>query len=389
MDLRGRNKHIDIGNRNWLEIEDIVTNILSRLSVKAITNCKFVCKDWYRLLNSPLFIKAQLNRAKEKPVYIVYPHMYFLPNVYFMESNGKVIDLIPLPACRDFSSLSMICTFNGLIFCINYVGPSDMTEVSDLDIVICNPATQDVLLLPNGSPSFEDPAVGVAFGPGVNEYKVYRFFCTESETELKLVQYEVYSSITGSWRAMGNVEYFPMDSSHVFVNGRVYWFLSSDEHPVPGSILSVGMDENFQEIKLPDDFVENAFLIDLDGSLSLVTAFGDNDVKMSIWVLKDDNESIWEKKCSDCIPVDPIECVDSVAAQKNELFLITSTHYLIFNIENKTWTEIDIDDIFEENFPIAFAFTESLLPCKFSKLFHKYVFLLNLVWTRLVTTLDK
>ena len=373
MDIDG-SKLICILNKNWFEIDDIVINILSRLSVKSITLCKSVSKDWYRLINSPPFIKTQLIWSKENPLYIVYPHMYFIPNVYFMEGNGEIIDRIPLPACRNFSSLSMICSFNGLICCINYASPLDMTEVSDLDILICNPAIQEVLVLPNGSPSIEDPSIGVAFGPGINEYKVFRFFYAACELKVKHLECEVYSSMTESWRRIESVEHCPMDSTHVFVNGRVYWFICSEEHPVPGSILSVDKDENFREIRLPDEFSENSFLIDLDGCLSLVVVYDEDEEKMSIWVLKDCNESIWEKKCSDYIPIDAIECVDSVAARKNEIFFITSAHYLVFNVDYKTWTELDIAGTFEENFPVAFAFTESLLPCKSLKLFYKCVF---------------
>lgn len=92
----------------------------------------------------------------------------------------------------------------------------------------------------------------------------------------------MYTPSTGAWRGIGSVPQFPMHAHNIFVGGKVYWFLPSEEdHRTAGSILSVDMEENFRVIELPEEVIEHAFLANLDGHLCLIAIY-DDDLIMDI-----------------------------------------------------------------------------------------------------------
>lgn len=366
-------------NDAWHEIEsmeDIFADILSRVPVKSLLVLKSVSKLWYRLIRSPNLINMQLSRSQENPTYIVYPYMDEVMDIYLIKSNGEILEMITLPGFENLSPLSLICSYTGLICCINYpwVSESNKDEVNmtDFEIRICNPATREVFLLPKGCPSEKRLSIGVGFGPKTFEYKVFRFFHSKCESEDIHLECEVYSSDIGSWRGIGASEHYPMGfqhcplgSNHVYVEGKVYWFVASEEdHDIPGSILSVDMEENFRTINLPAEVTEHSFLVDLEGCLSLVVVYDDDEI-FDIWVLHNSNEPNWERIQSDYVAFSNIECVHFVAARKKGLFFITTDRYLLYNLKRRTWTELDFSDAFEKNLPVVYPFTETLLPCKY------------------------
>ncbi|KAJ0959854.1 hypothetical protein J5N97_000440 [Dioscorea zingiberensis] len=164
---------------------------------------------------------------------------------------------------------------NSLRFCaweLTHSRSSQGVAVADLEILICNPATHEVGLLPKCSPSEEDLGIGVAFGPEIKE-----------------------------------------------------------NYDIPGSILSVDMEEHFEVVGLPDTLTELSFLIDFEGCLSVVAVF-DKDEPVVIWILKNENEYVWEKKCS-------------------------------ADTDDSSWELVEFEE-FEPNAHAVFPYTESLLPCK-------------------------
>lgn len=138
------------------------------------------------------------------------------------------------------------------------------------------PATREVLLLPQGRKSENVPKIGVAFGPGINEYRVFLFFCTIGESQDKHNECEVYPSITGSWKGIGRVAHSPWGSSeHVCINGIGYWFVRSEKDGlIVVSILAVDMEENFSVINIPEEKTLYPCLVNLEGCFSLVAENG-------------------------------------------------------------------------------------------------------------------
>ncbi|XP_062018468.1 putative F-box protein At1g19160 [Rosa rugosa] len=380
-------------NVEWLDLESfegVVDNVLSSLPVKCLLNVKAVSKFLRDLIRSQAFIRLHLSRSRENALYIFFPFMPINRNIYIIDADAVVTETVTLPTDENLSTLSMVCSYNGLICLTNfpvtlYSYSSQGVAVADLEILICNPATHEVGLLPKCSPSEEDLGIGVAFGPEISEYKVFRFFRSKSNSEIVLpdpevVPYwfllptsrpetvlppecEIYSSRTGTWSCIGPVQHRPMGAHHVFVNGKVYWFIPSEEnYDIPGSILSVDMEEHFEVVGLPDTLTELSFLIDFEGCLSVVAVF-DKDEPVVIWILKNENEYVWEKKCSAGIPYKGMmEELHSVAARESDIFFITAHDYIILDTDDSSWELVEFEE-FEPNAHAVFPYTESLLPC--------------------------
>ncbi|GMN27618.1 hypothetical protein TIFTF001_041057 [Ficus carica] len=343
-------------------LTEIVENILLRFPVKSISEFNAVCKQWCKVIRTPSFTKKQLSLSKAEPAFILYPYVDDDTDLYLVSADGILTEKVSLPRCEDLSFLSMICSYNGLV-CFTNCPWRPNPETTKVEIRICNPATRKIHLLPEGSSSEEEPTVGVAFGP--SDYKVFRIFHPKSDSEDTLPECEVYSPSTGVWRGIGSVPKCPMKSHNIFVVGKVYWFLpSEDDHTIAGSILSVDMEENFQVIELPEEVTAHAFLVNLDAHLCLVAIY-DDDLIMDIWLLKYKNETeyYWERICSDYIPYSTMENTDAAAGLKNEIFIITSEHYFLYDIGRRTWIELDFVENFQRNCPVIFSYTESLLPC--------------------------
>ncbi|XP_024929678.3 F-box only protein 8 [Ziziphus jujuba] len=379
---RTKSKHTRRSKGNWNEVQftiDIVTNILSRIPVQGLLLFKTVSKLWNGLISSSNFKKLQLTWSRDNPMYILYPYTDAKPKMYVLDEYGDVDEMITLPGCENVSDLSMICSYDGLVCFINYLPVSNKSEknLTELEIRMCNPATREVLLLPKSSPSVKQLAVGVAFGPETGCYKVFRFFLSKSESEPESdseaeaespnicieSECDIYSSATGTWRGIGRVPHRPMGSNHVYVDGKVYWFVASkNNRDVAGSILSVDMEENFSTMSLPDFVTEHSFLVDFDGCLSLVVVY-DEDLIINIWDLTDSNESEWDLKCSDAIPYTGIECTDSLTVIRGEVFLITTNYFFIFYPKENIWRKLALGDELEVEFPVVFKYSQSFLPC--------------------------
>lgn len=364
-------------------IEEILANILPRLPAKAAVVCKSVSKLWLGLISEPHFPELQLSFSRKNPKYIICPYSDssdIVTHLYLMEGDGTIDREIPTPGFGNIFSPDIICFLNGLICCVN------QDEREDMDIHIFNPTTQEIILLPKGSPSIDTPSVGLVFDPENNKYKLFRFFRDSYELEYGKYKCEVYSSDTATWTAISelkkgpkpnpNCPYYP---SYVCVGGRMYWMVSSEvEFGIPDHILSVDMNENFLRIEFPSAMHEWTFLFELKGCLSLLRvdypvynpeAIDDIGPSMEIWDLINPEQSVWNLRGTLEIELElEIHYFNSVAAIKEEILFIIrfvdgSHCYCILNLQDYTWVVHYLDDEFDDCSPVAFPFVESLLPC--------------------------
>ncbi|RVW94786.1 hypothetical protein CK203_029907 [Vitis vinifera] len=190
------NKLICTRNENLFDVEDIIINILSRLPVKSLMICKSVSKQWWS--------------------------EHFLTKI-----DGETTETLPGIRCISIRTSLR------------------------LDIHIRNPATREVLLLPQSRGSKESPKIGVAFYPRTNEYKVFQFFNPAGKSHDKHSECEVYSSITGCWKGI------------------------------------VDMEENFSVIGIPEEATLHTFLVSFEGCLSLVAGNVFDKNRFDMWILQD------------------------------------------------------------------------------------------------------
>lgn len=353
-------KPICTWTKNWFELDDIATNILSRLPVKSLMRCKSVSKQWLRLISSPDFVWSQLSWSRKNPSLI-----FFLRyEKELIKIEGENFTEISLPGGQRPRNCDMICSFNGLI-CLTSCNESNQ------NVSVWNPATQQVLSLPTATPSKKPPKIGVASWPG--RYKIFRIFQAAGKPRPGRCECEVYSSITGSWKALGSVSCRPMSSKHVSIDGTLYWFVGAETNrTVADSILSADWEDNFRKISLPEEIItRHLFLVDLEGCLSLISI----DIaanRFELWVLENSssNDSVWIKKCSDDMPTLEIGYVFSVAVVgKKEILFTLMERYFVYNICSRSWREeLGWGEVLRRRYSTPFEFTESLLPCQSQKL---------------------
>lgn len=101
-------KRINMRKTTWNEVEsviDVLANILSRLPVKCLLHYKTVSKLWYKVIKSSSFKKLQLSQSRENPVYMIYPFMDVLTNLYLIDAHGKVFEKVSSRLSESFFSL--------------------------------------------------------------------------------------------------------------------------------------------------------------------------------------------------------------------------------------------------------------------------------------------
>ncbi|CAN6884943.1 unnamed protein product [Brassica oleracea] len=360
----------------WDDVEskqDVFRNILSRLSVRSIRSVKTVNRYWYGSVRDKHFATIHLAQSRKKPSYIACPRVNNAMELYLLKTgkfNYRHHATVDPPGRSAEHQMHMIASFNGLVCCINQL--SDEHE-EDYQIWICNPSTEQTLLLPQGRPSFwTEPSIGVAYGPDISEYKIFRIVNDGDKItgEGFHIECEVYSSSTGAWRIIGAVPHLPMyvflsphRSSHVFVGGKIYWLVSLED---PGIILYVDMEERFGVMELPhyptelreeDRITDCTYLINLGGSLSLVVLHGDY---FDVWMWK---EASWVLETRDEFEfLDDDEIVLFLTSSDKEILCVTGSHLWTYHFNTRKWEKRGGPPTQFSN-PAMFPFTESLLPC--------------------------
>ena len=130
------------------------------------------------LICSPSFIRLHSIRCQENPSYIVH-HYRSVNKIHLLTKIDEETTQI-LPGSNIFYFECMICSFNGLVYCIKnhtrHVCVCDLVDIygmEHLSINIYNPATQRFLSLPSTF-VLECPihnnlsTIGVSFLPTIN-----------------------------------------------------------------------------------------------------------------------------------------------------------------------------------------------------------------------------
>ncbi|KAH6767996.1 hypothetical protein C2S51_013332 [Perilla frutescens var. frutescens] len=380
----GRSKLARLGCDHVRRVEDIpdlLVKILSYLPLDSVLRCKLVSKSWYWLIKEPRFVQLQFNHSPKAAKFILYQsraesELEARNNLSLMDIDGKSYPYVTLPpSLAKDCSLRLICSFNGLIFLTKSVGEDDLA------IHICNPATQEVIEVPRGSPSAVTPSIGVLFEPTRNKYMIFRFFSDAFESEETSYKYEIYTPHDGDWSRISEVKQCPVTNpacplfpTHKCIGGRMYWLVWSEEdYEVPDYILCVDVDGNLTKLKLPEtdrtEFSLFTFLVDYEGSLALV-AVCDDETCLFFWSLTNHDTSLWllhgGAELSTPTSIDSINSIVSVGQELLFILGISLPPFFCFkflNADEMTWREIDGHFQPEECEPVAFQYEESLFRC--------------------------
>ncbi|KAL3535300.1 hypothetical protein ACH5RR_003761 [Cinchona calisaya] len=134
----------------------IITNILSRLSTKTITQCLCVCKTWLKLLSSPAFASLR------SPPYLIMHNRFCNFNLIELEDEPNYHDIYYVPGTntehpKGFPErMAMFGSINGLI-CFHQVGFSSPV------VYLWNPCMGEYITIESPGGIMEFPKV-VTFG---------------------------------------------------------------------------------------------------------------------------------------------------------------------------------------------------------------------------------
>ncbi|XP_051211125.1 putative F-box protein At1g50870 [Lolium perenne] len=307
--------------------EELVLEILIRLPVKSLRRFKCVSKAWRTTMSGPYFIRSHLqfsaSRWEQNPSLLITPHTLdrdvqgenwptnFSNNIRFYQwwqgaSKARLVH------GRDFDDeFRSVCCFahcDGLVLL-----------PTDTKVYLFNPATRDVLTLPESSRNKRPGIIGlpVGFGrdPRTGMYKVVRSFfrSRDAETGVHSMGMEVCTVGGGGlppcWRETASDQPYPVAAwvTAQTVKGCLYWIIIDRRHlkPRPHGLLRFGLeDETFSVTRLPDSLDsgdDDCFNLDVMGGELCLTGsrLGEPDVHpLTIWALVEDDgpRSLWEQR---------------------------------------------------------------------------------------------
>nr|CAB3495491.1 unnamed protein product [Digitaria exilis] len=181
--------------------DELIVEILSRLPVRSVCRFKCVSWSWRELISDPVHRK-KLPQTLAGLFYTSYNGERF-PNSahHFTNITGKGVPLIIpsfsfLPVPSDDVTLLDSC--NGLLlFECRCSGPcpDEHNWYPPFLYVVCNPATEKWVMLPNGTASGENRIARLAFDPAVSSH----FHVVQYELDEWVTGVEICSSKTAAW----------------------------------------------------------------------------------------------------------------------------------------------------------------------------------------------
>ncbi|CAL5391065.1 unnamed protein product [Camellia sinensis] len=244
----------------------IVFDILSRLSIKTVFNCRSVCKLWLSLISSdPQFAKLHLSRSHPsllfKPINRIREpkklHLVDLqipPYTHPRNASMKLVPKINLPNDPRIA-VNMLNSRNGLL-CLCEPGTND-------PIYVCNPILGECITLPKcpiGTIcNTRSPIFG--FSPMTNQYKVLRSLSRKVVNSVIGLQAngdyneaEIYTLGEGLWRSIGKTPCSVVnDSFDAFLNGALHWLPFGVNNPDFICCYDFGS-EQFRVVPEPSEF---------------------------------------------------------------------------------------------------------------------------------------
>ncbi|PIN16732.1 hypothetical protein CDL12_10607 [Handroanthus impetiginosus] len=265
---------------------EIITEILSRLSVKSLLKLKSTSKSWHSLISSEHFIKTHLENSEKNPISANHrilsvvkkpnyelKHFSLRPLLYEQATEAKRGDF---PIDKSVHSLKLVGSCNGLI-CI---------LINKKIFFLWNPVTAESKKLPDLDVSVYISERGFGFDKSSGDYKVY------AVSSRRPTIGNIYSLKTDSWTRINNdLEdgYTLGSKTGTFLSGNLHWTITSKELNWRWCILSLDLkNEVFGIMEQPSDAIHVDFdpLVGvLDGCLSTLYYYPD-DGYLEFWVLK-------------------------------------------------------------------------------------------------------
>ncbi|ONI13429.1 hypothetical protein PRUPE_4G221400 [Prunus persica] len=297
--------------------EEIIQNILIRLSVKSLIKCTSVCKAWRSMIINQSFIHAHLNPTvdfdNQNDIDLLLLHRISGSNslnyyqntvinkvkdeVHSVHHDNRAFDVyskieFPISAKKNYgnSHLRVVGTCDGLI-CL-----ADDVPSYAYNFIIWNPAIKKSVTLPRPGITYQthggyDASIGFGFDATTNDYKVVRVVTLLDDDDETPTLAEVYSLATGTWTSLGCVSpacLIDKAASSAFVNGVLHWpVVCQTDVDFYYIILTFDLGkEVFSQIPMPK-------IIQWDVNLGLQLSVSDNKKSIALFMRPNNREDFY------------------------------------------------------------------------------------------------
>ena len=251
--------------------QELLEDILTRLPYKSLVRFRCVCKNWYALLNDPLFLSRHLsnfikNHGSGESVLLrlSFPTIfgYGLESYKLFSLSATDADSSAVETLRpQFNMLSTKFQISG--HCNGILCLSTDYWPRSKEVVLYNPATREFRCLPDSNvrlkPQASALAVGMGYDPFTDDYKVIRIWKVDGygnggmPTSTNWV--EEYALSTDSWTRLRNTNAgsfdFGTDCFAMCFKRTYYWWALKCENKFP-TILAFNMEDKvFQRVPTP------------------------------------------------------------------------------------------------------------------------------------------
>ncbi|XP_059631970.1 F-box protein At3g17710-like [Cornus florida] len=304
--------------------KECIYSILVQLPPEALQRLRFVCKPWYKMVNSSIFIDDHLRRAETVFIFLTRAVKgnlcpYSMPtipqeksNTFSVEENLFQSQSLPLfqrpqrqpmlefyiqfmeikngkSKIREFNvtCLGKIrATCNGLILLDN--------KMNKGGLIVLNPVTKKLIALPLGTiyPPHSE-SFGLVLCNYTSEYKLIHLF----EDEMRYIGCEILILGTRSWRMVDGPPFglFSwLGCNPISAIGALHWIPDIDRSDYLVSMSTD--DEKFHKTPLPKSCRSYDGIVEMGGLLSFMTH--EETGQIDIWILRGLNGEDWIKQHS-------------------------------------------------------------------------------------------
>ncbi|XP_058112020.1 F-box protein At3g07870-like [Magnolia sinica] len=301
--------------------DEILIDILSRLSLKTLFQCRGVCTTWRTIiLQDPYFANMHLTRASQLDlpslVYTAHTHPGDPPHLYLLDFNSdngqdhtlNIESTDPIAIrFEPHINFDTILSCDGLLcLCDRFNNP----------IYVCNPVTRDHVTLPQRWAQSKNRRFipGFGFDATTKEYKVIRLMYIEKGGVASDLMAEVYTLGSGAWRSIGSVGCRRISfsgrtfSEPINIHGALHWIIELNFNPTIPEIVAWDVsDEKFRVVPCPEelDLDNDSYTMCLTTINKCLSIIYSNNLleSIDIWIMKDYNvKESWTEEVREDIP---------------------------------------------------------------------------------------
>ncbi|XP_047095590.1 F-box protein At5g07610-like isoform X2 [Lolium rigidum] len=242
--------------------DDLVVDILSRLTYKDYCRCKCAYKAWSALSSDPHYHKKLPTKVTTGLLYQG-RNKSAIPLVSLSQDDEEIDGI--LADAPHYEHLEIVDCCNGLVLC-KY--RSNYTTASICRFVVCNPATRQWRMIPDTHPETDDPryVTVLAFDPSWSpQFYIFNFHLQRHRGSIiGTSKLEIFQSESSSWLVddKWDSDIIVSRRPHLFLHGMLYAETTGQE-----VVVFEGLEE------MSDGTLPYHWIIDMPSDSSYVGTF--------------------------------------------------------------------------------------------------------------------